>query len=52
MLFLEEYTPIGELIMLDRQYDAPWWRMISRIGNSVKNQGMEGIISALEDRYR
>ncbi len=30
-------SPIGELIMLDRQYDAPWWRMISRIGNSVKN---------------
>lgn len=45
-------SPIGELIMLYRQYDAPWWRMISRIGNSVKNQGMEAIISALEDRYR
>ncbi|BDX40385.1 hypothetical protein Q3F63_06520 [Enterococcus faecium] len=45
-------NPIGELIMLDRQHDSPWWRIISRIGNSVKNHGMEAIISALEDRYR
>jgi len=35
-----------------RQYDASWWRIFSRIGNSGRNHGMAAVLAALDQRYR